>query len=61
MEVHNPDGGRIRAEIAYVEMTFSTRSCFSGKTVNRAVLVERGEATGMQAWAKVWRLAEGNT
>jgi hypothetical protein len=61
MVVHNPDRGLLRAEIADVELTFSTRSCFSEKTVNRAVLVGRGEATGMLAWAKVWRLAEGHT
>jgi hypothetical protein len=43
VEVHNPDGSTFRVEIADVDVTFSTRSCFTEKTVNRMMLIDQGE------------------
>jgi len=53
VEVHNPDGSTFRVEVAGVDVTLSTRACFTEKTVNRAMLIGRNETVEVLAGAEI--------
>ena len=59
-EVRNPDGSTFRVEVSDVDVTFSTRSCFTSKTANRAILIARGEGVSVLAGAEISSSAETN-
>jgi hypothetical protein len=53
VEVHNPDGSMLRAEVAGVDLTLSLRACFTEKTVNRAMLIRRDETVEVMVGAEI--------
>jgi len=53
VEIRNPDRSNFRVEIDDVDLTFSNRSCFSQKTVNRAVRFSKSEAVRVMARAEI--------
>ncbi|HYV12280.1 MAG TPA: hypothetical protein VE980_15385 [Pyrinomonadaceae bacterium] len=58
VEVHNPDGSTFRVEVIDVDVEFSTRACFTEKTVNRAMLIGQNEPVEVLVGAEIRRLTE---
>lgn len=58
VEVHNPNGSTLRVEVIDVDVKFSTRACFTEKTVNRAMLIAQNEAVVVFIGAEIRRLTE---
>ena len=59
VEVRNPDGSSSSVRVTDVDVTFSQRSCFTQRTVNRSVLLDQDPALKVQRGAEVQGLAEG--
>ena len=56
VDVYNPNGSTFRVEVIGVDVKLSTRTCFGQKTVNRAMLVDRGEGVEVLTGAEIRRI-----
>ena len=53
VEIRNPDGSKFKGEVDEVDVRFSNRSCFSQKTVNRAVRFASSETIRVMVRAEI--------
>lgn len=53
VEVHNPEGSTFQVKVLGVDVTLAVRTCFTQKTVNRAIIIAQGESVSVMPGAEI--------